>query len=270
MDAAARLARLPGWLGMRPRPATPVLVVLGLIAAAWIGLALELVPMAMASGATPRASTGPPWICGLPGGMNMTGGFIGTNGPVAEALAGMPMWSLMVLAMMLPAALPAASHVALNSLRRRRGRAVSEFLLAYLLPWLGFGALALLALALLPVDRAAVLLAAALAAATLWELSPGKRWALNRCHRTSPLPPYGWRASLGTARFGFLHGGACVASCWPLMLVMAVAPSARLAWCACLGSVGLTEKLAQRPRRSARRVGLLLGLGFVAAALAGG
>ena len=113
-----------------------------------------------------------------------------------------------------------------------------------------------------------ILLAAVLGLAAAWELSPAKRWAINRCHRTSPLPPSGWRASLGTARFGFLHGGACVASCWPLMLVMAAAPSARLAWSAGLAGLGVAEKLALKPRRATRRVGLALVLGTVVAVLA--
>jgi predicted metal-binding membrane protein len=265
MQAAARLVRLPpGWAGPRSRPAPEVLAVVALIALAWLVLLLELVPMSKAGGAMSPAGMSGAMDMSMGGGMSVMGG----GGPIKEVSGGMPMWSLMALAMMLPAALPATAHVARNSLPQRRGQAVFEFLVAYLLPWLGIGALFLLALALLPDARAAVLLAAALGVATAWELSPGKRWALNRCHRTSPLPPSGWRASLGASRFGLLHGGACVASCWPLMLVMAAAPTARLAWCAGLGCVGLVEKLSFRPRRSAHRVGLLLGVGCVTAALA--
>ncbi len=264
-----RLADLPRRLGLRGRPPAAVGAVIALAALAWVALALDLVPMAMASGGgAAKAISGPPWICALPGMHMAAGGPGGSGGAAAQVLAGMPMWSLMALAMMLPVALPATSHVATNSMRRRRGRAVVEFLVAYLALWLAFGVLALLLLAMLPLDRAAVLLAAVLGLAAAWQLSPAKRWAINRCHRTSPLPPRGWRASLGTARFGFLHGGACVASCWPLMLVMAVAPSARLAWCAGLAGVGVAEKLALKPRRAARRVGLALVLGTVVAALA--
>jgi predicted metal-binding membrane protein len=263
MSPVARLAQLPGRLRSRRRPPGAVIGVAGLIALAWVALALDLAPMPMASGAAPTLSAGPPWICGMTGRMGTAGG---AGGPASAALAGMPMWSLMALAMMLPAALPATSHVALNSLRRRRGLAVSEFLVAYLLLWLGFGALVLLILELVPVDRASVLVAAGLGVAAFWEFSPAKRWALNRCHRTSPLPPSGWRASLGTTRFGFLHGSACVASCWPLMMVMALAPTARLAWCGGLTALSASEKLALKPRRTSRRVGLALALGTFAAA----
>jgi predicted metal-binding membrane protein len=267
MSWSARLAK-PRWRsGPRPRPPIAVLGAAILALMAWIALALDLVPMAMASSGATTASSGPPWICSLPGGMRMSG-VGGPGGPVATALAAMPMWSLMAVATMVPAALPATSHVAVNSLRRRRGRAVCEFVMAYLALWFGFGAVALLLLALLPLDRAAPLFAVGLGLAALWELSPAKRWALNRCHRTSPLPPSGWRAGFGTARFGVLHGGACVASCWPLMLVMTVAPTARLAWCAGLGILSLSEKIARRPRRSAHRVSLLLALGSLGVAAA--
>jgi predicted metal-binding membrane protein len=264
MSWAAHLAGLPGRGEQFTRPPAVVLGAAAVAALAWIGLALNLVSMpGMASAAPPGLSSGPPWICSLPGGIGMGG----SGGPVAVALAGMPMWSLMAVAMMLPAALPATSHVAVNSLRRRRGRAVTEFLIAYLALWLLFGAVALLLLALLPFDQLTVLLTAGLGVAALWELSPAKRWALNRCHRTSPLPPSGWRATVGTTRFGLLHGGACVASCWPLMLTMAVAPGARLAWCAALATLSVTEKLALRPRATARRTSLLLAVGSLAVVL---
>lgn len=264
-----RLLRLPRWMGLGDRPPAAVLAVAGLVLAAWAALAVDLVPMPMAMAGTgaPSASVGPLWLCSLDGGMSM-GGAAGSGGPVPTALAGLPMWSLMAMAMMLPVALPATSHVAVNSLRRRRGRAVSQFLLGYLALWLAFGAAVLLGLALLPFDRAVVLVAAALGVATAWELSPAKQWALRRCHKPRPLPPNGWRASVGATRFGVFHGSACVAACWPLMLVMAVAPSARLAWCAGLAGFGLAEKLTLKPRRRARRLAVVLGAATALAALA--
>jgi predicted metal-binding membrane protein len=164
------------------------------------------------------------------------------------------MWSLMALAMTLPATIPVTQYVAINSFRRRQWRAVGEFLLAYLGLWLVFGFLAMSGLALLPSSSQGVLLTAGLLVAAAWELTPLKRLALNRCHRSSPLPPRGWRASAGAARFGLMHGGACVASCWAPMLVMLVAPSGRLAWSLALTVATAWEKLTRRPRRAARVV----------------
>jgi predicted metal-binding membrane protein len=188
------------------------------------------------------------WWC-MPG---MTLGRAASSDPLAAALAGAPMWSLMALAMTLPAVIPVAQHVAVNSFRRRQWRAVSEFLAVYLGLWLAFGLLAMSGLSVLSWASQRVLLAAGLALAAAWELTPLKRGALNRCHRSWPLPPRGWRASAGVARFGLMHGGACIASCWGAMLVMLLVPTGRLAWSAALTSVTAWEKLARRPRRAAR------------------
>ncbi len=243
---------------------SPVLGVAILASLAWIALALTMAALPSATAGAPPSSSASIWMC-MPG---MSGQIAGAGGPFSQALAGMPMWSLMALAMMLPAAIPASGHVAVNSLRRRRRRAVWEFILAYLMLWLAFGALALFLIGLMPIKQSAVLLTVGLAIAALWELSPAKRIALNRCHRTSPLPPRGWRASAGTVRFGVVHGSACVASCWPIMLVMLVAPSARLVWCGGLAVVSASEKMARRPRRTVQRVSALLGFAFAAAAIA--
>lgn len=52
------------------------------------------------------------------------------------------------------------------------------------------------------------------------------------------------------------------------MVVMMVAPSARLAWCAGLGGLSVAERLTFRPRRTTRRIGLALVLGASFAVLA--
>ena len=142
----------------------------------------------------------------------------------AAVIAGLPMWALMSFTMMVPAALPAVRHVAINSLRWRRRRAVGEFLAVYLGIWVAFGAIALGLLALLPSARTdtTVALVLALALAAAWQLTPQKRRALLACHRSSPLPPRGWRATAGVLRFAGRNGGACLGSCWAMMLVMAV------------------------------------------------
>src|SRR5215207_6691226 len=48
-----------------------------------------------------------------------------------RAVQALPVWTVMCVAMMVPAALPAVRHVAANSLRWRRRRAVAQFLIAY-------------------------------------------------------------------------------------------------------------------------------------------
>jgi len=228
--------------------------------ASWLGFA------AMLLAARAPASTGrlAGWWC-MPG---MTSTPRGGAGPLASALAGMPMWCVMVLAMTVPSAIPAAGHVSLNSLRPRAGRAVAEFVLVFLALWIAFGLLAMSALALLPALPRYLPLAACLLLASAWELTAVKRHAIDRCHRGSPLPPSGPRATLGVARFAWLNGSACIASCWPAMLAMLLVPSSRLAWALGLTALMSYEKLTRKPRTASRRAAGLLAAAAAGVALA--
>jgi predicted metal-binding membrane protein len=177
------------------------------------------------------------------------------------------MWAVMVLAMMLPAAVPAVRHVTLNSLSWRRGRAVSMFVCVYAAVWIAFGFVAMAAAAALKLPSGGMLLVVALTVAGAWELTPLKRRALNRCHSTSPLPPKGWRAHLGVTRFALRHGAACVASCWATMLVMFAAQSGRLLWCLAFTATTAIDKLTLKPRRYTRLCAVVLGAGAATAAM---
>jgi predicted metal-binding membrane protein len=176
-------------------------------------------------------------------------------------VASMGMWALMVVAMMLPSAVPAVRHVAANSLRRRRARAMVTFAAIYLVIWMAVGAVVMAALpAWTALDPDAVA-AGALALAAVWQLSLPKRRALRDCHRPSPLPPSGRRATAGVARFALRNGTACVRACWAMMLAMAVATTATTFWMVAITGLVLTEKLAPRPRQATRAGAVLLAAG---------
>lgn len=111
-----------------------------------------------------------------------------------------------------------------------------------------------LLIAALSVAPAGTLFSVVLAAAAAYELTTVKRWALNRCHRSRPLPPSGLRGVAGVARFAWISASGCVASCWLSMLAMLAAPGARP-----LVMVGVTvamtyERLTRRPRSGRQRV----------------
>lgn len=178
---------------------------------------------------------------------------IGHQAPVAPD-AWLAMWLLMSLAMTLPATLPAAQHVATNTFCHRRTGAVAVFLTVYLCAWLAFGLAAEPLLARLRHAPADALFALALAAAAAYELTSVKRWALNRCHRTSPLPPSGLRGILGVARFGWLSASGCVASCWAAMLAMLLAPVARPLVMGTVTAAMTYQRLTRRPLTGRRRV----------------
>lgn len=173
---------------------------------------------------------------------------------VTSVVSWLPMWLLMSAAMTLPGVLPAAQHVAVNSFRRRRSSAVTVFLGAYLLLWLAFGIAADTALAPLRVAPADSVFSLALAVAAAYELTPAKRWAVNRCHRTTPLPPSGLRGIASVARFGWINASGCVASCGPAMLAMLQVPTARPLAMAGFAVAMSYGRLTLRPRTGRRRV----------------
>jgi predicted metal-binding membrane protein len=185
-------------------------------------------------------------------------------------LAGLPGWSLMIVAMMVPVTLPAVRYVGLNSMRRRRQRAMALYTAVYVGVWVLFGVTALGAYHLLSVhlgvgDRP--LLAVALAVAAGWQLTRAKRRALFACGRTVPLPPAGRRADAGCVRFALLQAWRCVRSCWAIMLVMVVVGHANLAWMVALTTLVVAEELTIGGRRLTRPAAAALAAAAVAVAL---
>jgi len=246
----------------------PALAAESLLLGAWGALLA-----AFAQGALARGSPSPTWWCAI--GMSGSSHTASTVAPAvvtphaaSSLLGALPMWLLMSAAMMLPAALPAVRHVAVSSLRWRRRRATLEFLGAYLAVWAVFGAGVLgvrgALVGRLPTGSFVVALAVAIA----WQLTAFKRQALGACHRSSPLPPRGWRASAGVMRFALGNGCACVGSCWALMLVMALADGPQMLWLIGCTAVVYVEKRSNRPLFVTRRVAWLLALVMLCVVLA--
>lgn len=185
----------------------------------------------------------------------------------ADALA-LPYWAVMSVAMMLPLTLPAARHVGRNSMRHRRVRAMSLYAGAYVMVFVGFGVLALglVAVAVLPIE---VLIPATLLTAAGWQLTPYKRRALLACRRTVPLPPVGRRADVASARFGVQQGWRCLVSCWPVMLLMAVAGHVQLVVMAVLTVALLAEERSRQAADLLRPGALAFAAAAVVVAVSG-
>jgi predicted metal-binding membrane protein len=168
------------------------------------------------------------------------------------------MWSVMMVAMMLPSAAPMILLHARIDRAATSGRRLAHSLIfacAYLLVWTGFSALAALAQALLidvgllsgislaVGDRA--LAAGMLVVAALYQLSPAKAACLNQCRSPIHFVMQYWSPGLaGALRLGLVHGLACVGCCWGLMLLLFVAGVMNLAWVAAVAAIVLAEKLA--------------------------
>lgn len=244
------------------------------VALTWIALALGawFQQAESASGSGLPGSSAPLWLCTM-GMANMGSGLahhaehLVLAGNPTAFVATMPMLALMTVAMMVPTAMPAIRHVAVNSLYWRRRRAVLEFLAVYVGIWVTFSLLVLGTLSSWGSAASPAAPVAALGVAVLWQLTPVKRWALLACHRARPLPPRGLRATLGVADFGFRNGIACLASCWAMMLTTAFVGLPRLLWMAALTGLIATERMSLKPRRASRRIGAALGAATIAAAV---
>jgi predicted metal-binding membrane protein len=244
-----------------------------LVAAAWAALiAGQVVPQA---GAEPRGAGLPSIIALCPGigasdhRIEAASGSVDPTQATPGILGGLAAWTLMAVAMMAPVALPAVRHVALNSIRRRRQRAMALYFVAYVTVWALFGVF-LLVVARLgrqlfdAGDRA--MLAVALALAAGWQLSRWKRRALYACGRTVPLPPVGRRADAGCVRFGLQSGCRSVRSCWALMAAVAVVGQFALGWMGLITAWVVVEEMTFYGRRWLRpSAGVLaLAAGLVA------
>ena len=162
--------------------------------------------------------------------------------PPAALAAG---WALMVLAMMSPLLIPSIGYVRQRSFRHRRARSIGLFVAGYGAVWMTAGAV------ILAIEVAVRLLAphsilpAAIAAlvAAVWQCSPIKQRALNRCHSHTALAAFGSAADLAALRFGLTHGIWCVVSCWALMLFPMLLPSGHMVAMAAAAVLVFSERL---------------------------
>lgn len=171
------------------------------------------------------------------------------------------MWAIMMLAMMLPSAMPLLLLVArINYGRFTRDRALlgtGVFALGYLFVWTGFSALATLAQwALLekrlisPMMESANLWFSAtlLVAAGVYELTPLKNACLNRCRSPLGFLMTSWREGVtGAFAMGVRHGAFCTGCCWLLMALLFVFGVMNLVWIAVLAIFVLLQKLLRLP-----------------------
>ena len=191
------------------------------------------------------------------------------------------MWSVMMVAMMLPTALPAVTVFdGLSRRRAPRGRpAVTTglFIAGYLAVWTGYsvvaaaGQVALSHAALLtPMLKSTsqALSVAILLAAGAFQFTALKQMCVTQCRTPFAFFLAEWRdGNTGALVLGLKHGSYCVGCCWALMAVMFVVGAMNLLWMAALTLLLLVEKVAPARWRVSQGMGVVLLLS--AAALAG-
>ena len=175
------------------------------------------------------------------------------------------MWSVMMVAMMLPSAAPAVLLFAAISRSRVSTAAlppVGVFATGYLLVWVAFSAIATLVhvklqqAALLSPDfrlTSAILAPLLLIAAGVYQLTPLKNACLRHCRAPVQFFTRDWRfGNVGALRLGVLHGGYCVGCCWALMGLLFVGGVMNLWWVAAMAAFILAEKTIFVGRPSGR------------------
>jgi predicted metal-binding membrane protein len=192
----------------------------------------------------------------------------------AEAGFAFAMWTVMMVAMMIPSAAPTLLMFLAVSRRRvaagRPGVPFHVFLLGYLAAWTGFSALAtgaqwtLHGLSLLSPRMALASPAwagAVLVSAGLFQWTPLKRACLAHCRSPLSFLMSRWReGAAGAFAMGLRHGIYCVGCCWVLMAVLFAVGVMNLLWVAALALLVLVEKVAP----FGETVGRIGGIGLVA------
>lgn len=184
------------------------------------------------------------------------------------------MWWVMMIAMMTPGVTPLMllyeRVLAHHHVQNWRIAAATALLLSgYLLIWLVFsvGATALqfllqpsgLLSGMMLWSRSAVLSAALLAMAGLYQWSPWKRQCLKQCQEPARFIAEHARTGLPDALvLGLRHGLYCLGCCGPLMLLLFVGGIMNVIWIAALSVLVLCEKLLPASGLTTRLTGSLL------------
>ena len=206
-------------------------VVLALAALAWLLTSAAHTAAAWShdtlASLTPLARAGEPdwaaFICGQPPSWSAT---------LAVKLQWVAGWALMVLAMMLPPALPLLQAMAKASPRRPH-RAALLAGCSFVLAWGAVGVVLLAAgsaLAWAGAQRPAWTLAAtpallsgaAAVAAGLYQFTPWKKACLTACRSPKAMVLALWQPDapdLAALRIGLRYAAVCVGCCWALMLL---------------------------------------------------
>ena len=185
------------------------------------------------------------------------------------------MWTVMMVAMMVPSAAPMViAFLGVNHRRETAGRPlvpVGIFLAGYLAVWTAYSAAATLAqwglhrAALLSPAMAATspfLSGGLLVVAGIFQWTPLKHLCLNGCRSPLSFLMSEWRdGRSGAFIMGLRHGSYCVGCCWVLMALLFVAGVMNLLWVAVIALFVMAEKMLPR----GELLGHVTGVALVAA-----
>ena len=225
------------------------------------------------------------WAYLVPASLDMYGSMDGLSAWMMEAtwdgrylLLMFGMWSVMMVGMMLPSALPTillytralrsdAPHSRASVLRSY------SFAAGYLAAWTGFSASATLLqwrlaeaalVSPMMVSGSPWLGGAILLVAGIYQWTPLKSRCLDGCRSPLAVLVENFRPGMpGAFRTGLRHGLYCVGCCWALMLLLFVGGVMNLLWIVAISAFVLLEKLAPCGVQGGRLSGIALGIAGV-------
>jgi len=182
------------------------------------------------------------------------------------------MWTVMMVAMMVPSAAPMVlAFLTVNQRRQAMDRPlvpVAIFLFGYLAVWTAFSAVATFAewglhqAAMLSTTMTATSTAlngGLLIAAGLFQWTPLKRACLKGCRSPLSFLMSEWRdGTAGAFVMGLRHGAYCVGCCWVLMALLFVAGVMNLLWVAVIALFVMAEKILAKGELLAQVAGIAL------------
>lgn len=188
------------------------------------------------------------------------------------------MWTVMMVAMMVPSAAPMILMFTTINRRRREQQGpfvpTAVFFAGYLVVWTGFSVLAALAqwmlhaaalLSPMMVTTSPLLGGLLLVAAGLFQWSHLKAACLVNCRSPLSFIVTSWREGRrGAFRMGLEHGMYCLGCCWLLMALLFVAGVMNLLWVVAIAVFVLVEKVVPRGELVGRLAGMALAVAGVA------
>jgi predicted metal-binding membrane protein len=182
------------------------------------------------------------------------------------------MWSVMMVAMMLPSATPMILLFdKINQKRKSPDRPMQStaiFISGYLLVWVGISVVATLLnwalhisgnLSSMMGSATLVVGGVTLIIAGMFQWTPLKYACLSHCRSPIGFLTMHWDSSrAGPIRMGFHHGLYCLGCCWMLMALLFVLGVMNLLWIAVLTLFVLIEKLVPSGQLVSRIAGLFM------------
>ena len=194
------------------------------------------------------------------------------NWNIHDVLALFVMWSVMMMAMMLPSATPMILIFStVNKKRFEQGNGFVPtwiFLSGYILVWIGFSIIATITqwllhyFALLSSDLKLidpVVSGIILIAAGAYQFTSIKNVCLKNCQTPLGFIMGNWRyGKRGALIMGLKHGLYCVGCCWVLMSLLFLAGIMNILWIALIAVFILIEKIVRRDRYVSYAAGFAL------------